>query len=75
VIIYNEFGYAARRIDAGDITVTPGVIKSGSVLWDGTDQGLLGFVGVGVYHYRVVAIDEAGNMAQSGESKPIQIKL
>ncbi|MEY2571153.1 MAG: hypothetical protein QOE63_1503, partial [Acidimicrobiaceae bacterium] len=29
----------------------------------------------GLFSYRVVVTDEAGNRAQSGESRPIQVKL
>ena len=49
------------------------------VTWDGKgDQLYVGnavFVGAGVYYYRVVVTDEAGNITQSGESKELQIKL
>jgi hypothetical protein len=76
VIVYNELGTAVRRIDGGVVAVTPGgAPTSGYVEWDGTDQSLTGLVGVGLYHYRVVAIDEAGNRTQTGESKPLQIKI
>ena len=75
VIVYDELGHAVRRIDGGVRTVTAGVPYLGSVDWNGKDQTLLGLVGIGIYHFRVVAIDEAGNRTQSGESKPLQIKL
>jgi hypothetical protein len=75
VNIYDEGGNPIRRIDDGIKTVTPGVKYSGFTYWDGRDNGLIGFVGVGVYHYRVTVLDEAGNPAMSGESKPLQIKL
>ena len=52
-----------------------GSAYNGYVEWDGKDQTLTGLVGVGIYHYRIIAIDEAGNRTQTGESKPLQIKL
>ena len=75
MIVYDELGTAVRRIDGGERAVTPGVTYYGGVAWDGTDQSLTGILGIGIYHYRVVAIDEAGNRTQTGESKPLQIKL
>lgn len=45
------------------------------VQWDGKQGSLTGLVPLGVYYYRVVAMDRAGNWAQSGESKPITIRL
>ena len=75
VIVYDTQGFAARRIDGGIRDITPGVPYTGFVEWDGRDQSLTGFVGVGLYHFRVIAVDEAGNRTQTGESKPIQIKV
>jgi hypothetical protein len=75
VIVHDELGNAVRRIDGGLVTVTPGTLFTGSVAWDGTDQSLLGFLGIGLYHFRVLVADEAGNWAESGESRPLQIKL
>jgi hypothetical protein len=75
VLVFDAAGIFVRRLDGGDIAVTPGVAKSGSTLWDGKDNSLIGVVPAGVYYYRVVAIDDAGNPAQSGESKKLQIKL
>jgi hypothetical protein len=57
------------------IAVTPGVYRGGYTLWDGKDLSLTGIVPVGIYFFRVVVTDDAGNVAQSGESKPIQIKV
>ncbi|MDT4942571.1 MAG: large repetitive protein, partial [Pseudonocardiales bacterium] len=57
------------------ITITPGTSVGGYTLWDGKDLSLTGIVPVGLYFFRVVVIDDAGNVAQSGESKPIQIKV
>ena len=74
-IVYDETGAAARRIDGGVRPVTPGQPYNGFVEWDGRDQTLTGFVGIGIYHYRIIVIDEAGNRTQTGESKPLQIKL
>jgi hypothetical protein len=77
VIVYNALGQPVRRIvETVDRTVTPGgAPQTFSTAWDGKDQSLLGLVPAGVYHYRVIVIDEAGNVSQSGESKPIQIKV
>lgn len=57
------------------ITVTPGTDTTGYTYWDGRDLSLTGILPVGVYYYRVVVTDEAGNVAQSGESKPVTIKV
>jgi hypothetical protein len=35
---------------------------------------LTGILPVGLYYYRVVVTDDAGNTSQSWESRPIQIK-
>jgi hypothetical protein len=75
VLVHNATGAVVRRLDAGEVTVTPGVVTSGHVAWDGKDSTLTGLVPVGAYYYRAVAVDEAGNVAHSGESKPIQVKL
>jgi hypothetical protein len=75
VLIYNALGAVVRRLDVGSVATTPGVAYNGSTTWDGKDQTLTGFVPVGLYYYRVVATDDAGNVAQSGESQPIQIKV
>jgi hypothetical protein len=56
-------------------TVTPGTNVNGYTVWDGRDLSLTGILPVGLYYYRVVVTDDAGNVAQSGESKPIQIKI
>jgi hypothetical protein len=75
VLVHDALGNSVRRIDGGWVPVTPGVEKTGFVEWDGTDQSLTGFLGVGLYYYRVVVSDLAGNWTESGESKPLQIKL
>jgi len=49
------------------------VTLGGSTAWDGQDQTLTGILPVGLYYYRVVAEDDAGNFTQSGQSIPIQI--
>ncbi|MEX0875645.1 MAG: hypothetical protein WD646_00860 [Actinomycetota bacterium] len=74
VIVYDALGNAIRHIDGGTRNVPPGTTINGFTEWDGKTVGL-DFVSVGLYHFRVVAYDEAGNVAQSGESKPLQIKL
>jgi hypothetical protein len=75
VIVHDALGNAVRRIDAGTVVVKPGVTTTASVTWDGTDQSGLGFLGLGPYYYRVIAMDEAGNWTETGESQPIQIVL
>jgi hypothetical protein len=75
VIVHDLAGNAVRRIDGGWFATAPGVTTTRSVQWDGTDESLLRVVPVGLYYYRVIVSDEAGNWAESGESKPIQIKL
>ncbi|MGH9275070.1 MAG: hypothetical protein ACRDZU_10520, partial [Acidimicrobiales bacterium] len=75
VIVYGVTGVTVRHLDGGVQTVTPGVKKTGYVLWDGKDDSLIGFLPAGVYYYRVVATDDAGNVAMSGESLGLQIKL
>ncbi|MGH9286424.1 MAG: hypothetical protein ACRD0M_12240, partial [Acidimicrobiales bacterium] len=75
VVVHNVAGQVVRRIDDGTRTVTPATTLSGFTLWDGRDDSLLGIVPAGVYYYRVTVIDEAGNTAHSGESKPLQIKV
>jgi hypothetical protein len=75
VVIYDVLGNPVRRIDAAPINVNAGQVVNGSVNWDGRIQGLGALVPLGVYHYRVVLTDQAGNIAQSGESKPITIRL
>jgi hypothetical protein len=75
IIVYGVTGLAVRHIDGGVQTVTPGVKKTGFTYWDGTDDSLIGFLPAGVYYYRVVATDDAGNVSMSGESKSLQIKL
>jgi hypothetical protein len=74
LIIYNVTGQAVRYLDAGQFTTTPGVTLNRSTLWDGHDQTITGLVPIGLYYYRAVAVDDAGNFAQSGQSVPIQIK-
>jgi hypothetical protein len=75
LIVYNVAGLAVRHLDGGVQTVTPGVKKSGYTLWDGSDDSIIGFLPAGVYYYRAIAIDDAGNVAMSGESSSLQIKL
>jgi len=77
VLVYNATGQVVRRIaETQTRTITPGgPAKEFTTAWDGKDQSLLGLVPAGVYYYRVVVTDEAGNVSQSGESRPIQIKV
>jgi hypothetical protein len=77
VIVYNALGQPVRRIvEPNPRTITPGAPpQQFSTAWDGRDDSLLGLVPVGVYYYRVVLTDEAGHVSQSGESRPIEIRL
>ena len=73
VLVVDILGNTIRRIDGGTRTVTPGVTLNGFTNWDGRDAS--GNRPIGVFHYRVVVTDDAGNRSQSGESRPIQIVL
>jgi len=77
VIVFNELGTAIAQLDGGVHTVTPGQIYKGSTTWDGFSHYALveQVVPAGIYYYRVIATDDAGNVAMSGESSPLQIKL
>lgn len=77
VIVYNSLGQPVRRIvEATPRTITPGAGPQEFVtLWDGKDDSVLGLVKAGGYYYRVVVMDEAGHFAQSGESRPLQVKV
>lgn len=79
VIVYNELGYPVRHIQDDSVVLTPNTTATRFVTWDGKgDHIQLGnrvFVGAGAYYYRVIVTDAAGNVAQSGESKALQIKL
>ncbi|MGH9137350.1 MAG: OmpL47-type beta-barrel domain-containing protein [Acidimicrobiales bacterium] len=68
IVIFDVAGNPVRLIE--DTT-----IGDGFVVWDGRQSTLTGLVPLGVYYYRAVAVDVAGNWAQSGESKPITIRL
>jgi hypothetical protein len=74
VLVFNVGGAVVRQLDGGPYNTTPGVTLHGSTAWDGRDFTITGLLPVGLYYYRVVATDDAGNTAQSGESRPIQIK-
>ena len=73
--IYNLLGQMVRTLEHGTVNVTPNVPFNGQTMWDGRDFSLTGLVPAGVYYYRVIATDDAGNVAQSGESKPITITV
>ncbi|MGH9138623.1 MAG: hypothetical protein ACRD0G_16520 [Acidimicrobiales bacterium] len=73
VLVIGPSGTVVRRLDAGVVSVQPGTVTAGSVAWDGRDQN--GTQVFGTVHHRVVVIDEAGNRAQSSESRPLQIVL
>jgi hypothetical protein len=75
VLVFNVAGAVVRQLDGGTYNTTPGVTLSGSTPWDGHDYTITGLVPIGLYYYRVVATDDAGNVAQSGESAPIMIKV
>jgi hypothetical protein len=74
-LVFNALGAVVKQLPTQNITVTPGATVSGSTPWDGTDNTITGLVPVGLYYYRVVATDDAGNTAQSGESAPIQVTV
>jgi hypothetical protein len=74
VIIHDFLGNVVRRLDGGTHNVVPGVQYNGATAWDGRDHTILQLVPLGLYYYRVVAYDEAGNVAHSGESRPIQLR-
>ena len=75
VIIQDLTGNIVKRIDGGTVPITKGVDKTGFVTWNGYDHSLLNLVPIGIYYYRVVVVDEAGNVTHSGESKPITIRI
>ncbi|CAN5741953.1 hypothetical protein BH20ACT2_BH20ACT2_10730 [soil metagenome] len=75
VVVYDLLGNVVRRLDGGTVTVTPGATTIGSTVWDGRDPTLTGLVPVGTYYYRVEAVDEAGNVAFSGESRPVLLRF
>jgi hypothetical protein len=75
VIIQDLTGNIVRRIDAGTVNITKGVDQYGFVTWDGKDKSLLNLVPLGIYQYRVVVVDEAGNVTHSGEARSITIRL
>ena len=74
VVVHDLTGNVVRILDGGTHAVTPGAPLHGKTMWDGKNHTITGLVPVGVYFYRVVAVDEAGNVAHSGESAPIQIR-
>ena len=75
VVIHDATGNVVRRIDGGSVTVTPGQQLNGYVTWDGKDATLTSLVPLGIYYYRVVVTDEAGNTSHSGESTRLTIRL
>jgi hypothetical protein len=75
VTVYDTLGYPIRTLDAGSYTVKPGQTVSGLVKWDGKGRNLNDLVLLGTYYYRVTAVDAAGNVAMSGESKKLVIAL
>lgn len=76
VTVFDATMNPVRRLHGGVVHVTPGAAPIlGSVTWDGRDDSLLNLVPLGVYYYRVTATDDAGNVAFSGESQIITIRL
>ena len=75
IFVYTATGDVARHLDAGTFAVTPGSTATGSTTWDGRDDTLTGILPVGLYTYRVLVTDQAGNAAQSADSVPIQLKV
>jgi hypothetical protein len=75
VVIMDGRGEILRTLPAGTINVTPGgPPTAGSVTWDGKDSSGK-TLALGLVTYRVVATDQAGNIAESAESNPIQLLL
>ena len=74
VLVYNATGAVVRQLDGGTYATTPNTVVNGSTAWDGKDQTITGVVPVGLYYYRVVATDDAGNIAQSGESSRSRLR-
>lgn len=70
IVIFDVLGNPVRVIEDTTFGVGQQFVK-----WDGRDSTLTNLLPLGVYYYRAVAVDEAGNWAQSGESKPITIRL
>jgi hypothetical protein len=62
VRVFDVTGAHVRDIDVGVAAAGPGV-----ALWDGTDDRADPVV-PGLYYYRVLVVDEAGNAGMSGES-------
>ncbi|MGH9187788.1 MAG: OmpL47-type beta-barrel domain-containing protein, partial [Acidimicrobiales bacterium] len=75
VLVYNVLGQVVRQLDGGTVQVAPGQTVTGSTSWDGVGQSLLDLLPVGAYRYRVVAVDEVGNTAQSGQSTVLTVLL
>jgi hypothetical protein len=75
VYVYNALGQTVRLLDGGTVAVTPGLVTSGSTSWNGMDPTLTGLLPVGTYYYSVLVTDQAGNTAQSGQSKPLQLSV
>jgi hypothetical protein len=75
VLVFNVAGQVVRSLDGGTVAVTPGQTVTGTTTWDGHEGLLGGLLTIGVYSYRVVVTDQAGNVAQSGQSVPIQVSL
>lgn len=73
VIVYTSLGLPVRHLQDVPKAVTPNTQKTLSMKWDGKDDGLAGVV-PGIYYYRVMVVDEAGNISMSGESAPITVK-
>jgi hypothetical protein len=73
VIVYDTGGVPIRRLDGGTVQVPAGGgAIGGTTLWNGKHSNG-GPALLGLYHYRVVAIDAAGNRALSSESRPLLV--
>ncbi|MBA2280243.1 MAG: hypothetical protein H0W25_03275 [Acidimicrobiia bacterium] len=75
VTIFDVTGNPVRRITAPPVVVAPGTTLTQSVTWNGRDNSLLNILPVGAYYYRVTVVDEAGNVAASGESTRLTLRL
>ena len=75
VYIYNQFDALVKTIPVpGPYTGGYRDTGAGSVTWNGTNDAGKGVL-PGVYHYRIEAIDQAGNSGQSTESLTFLVVL
>jgi hypothetical protein len=73
VIVYNSLGAPVRHLQDVPRAITPKTTTTYAIQWDGRGDSKL-LAPTGPYYYRVVVIDEAGNISMSGESAPVTVK-